>query len=151
MSLNIFRHCSVGTSDLDFSVDLSWWTSNNSKVLSDMLVEKDYKKLRTFGKPDSFGYEESWVKDTVKVDIFSSVVQAGVHSIGQWVEGKLYSCSYPLAGVQEVTVPVWEGRKVRLPSPVEPVLVAMYGPNWRHPVTEWRWDVDPFLTGYCRY
>ena len=51
----------------------------------------------------------------------------------------------------QVTVPMWEGRRVRLPSPVEPVLVAMYGPNWRHPVTEWRWDVDPFLTGYCRY
>ena len=84
------------------------------------------------------------------VDIFSSVVRAGVHSTGLWVEDKLYRCSYPLAGVREVTVPMWGGRKVRLQSPMEPVLVAMFGPNWRQPDNNWRWNVDPFLIGYCK-
>ena len=39
---------------------------------------------------------------------------------------------------------------VFLPYPVEAALEAMYGVNYRQPVTEWRWSVDPFLTGYCK-
>ena len=145
------RNYSVATSDLDFSVPLSWWTrNNNSKIFSDILLEKGFKKKRTFGEPDKFGYEERWTKDSVDVDIFSSVVRDGVHSTGLWVEEELYRCSYPLTGVREVTVPMWGGRKVRLQSPMEPVLVAMFGPNWRQPDNNWRWNVDPFLIGYCK-
>ena len=50
----------------------------------------------------------------------------------------------------KVTVPMWEGRRVRLPRPVEPALAAMYGANWRHDFTAaWRVAVEPFVIGYC--
>ena len=50
----------------------------------------------------------------------------------------------------KVTVPMWEGRRVRLPRPVEAALAAMYGHNWRHDFSAaWRVAVDPFLIGYC--
>ena len=41
--------------------------------------------------------------------------------------------------------------RVFLPFPVEPALIRMYGPDYRHPVQQWRWALDPFLTGYCQY
>ena len=45
----------------------------------------------------------------------------------------------------------WEGRKVRIPVPIRKIILQMYGANWRHPFPVWRWNLDPFLTGYCRY
>ena len=43
----------------------------------------------------------------------------------------------------------WSGVRVLLPFPVEPVLIKMYGADFKHPVRHWRWALDPFLTGYC--
>ena len=45
----------------------------------------------------------------------------------------------------------WEGRRVRIPVPTGKIVLHMYGPNWRHPFPNYRWNLDPFLTGYCRY
>ena len=52
-------------------------------------------------------------------------------------------------GIGEATF--WEEKKVRLPVPVESTLECMYGKNWRHPFPQYRWNLDPFLTGYCQY
>ena len=50
----------------------------------------------------------------------------------------------------QVTVPMWENRKVLLPYPVEPALAAIYGANWRLDLsTPWRTAIDPFMIGYC--
>ena len=65
------------------------------------------------------------------------------------VQGTLHTCTYPMSGVGEAMV--WEGRMVRIPIPVLPTIEAMYGKNWKHPVPNWRWDIDPFLTSYCKY
>ena len=57
--------------------------------------------------------------------------------------------SSTMEGVEEVS---WlAGRKVRVPVPTERIVEHMYSINWRHPFTKWRWDLDPFLTGYCKY
>ena len=45
----------------------------------------------------------------------------------------------------------WEGRRVRIAVPTGKAVLHMYGPNWRHPFPNYRWDLDSFLTGYCRY
>ena len=44
----------------------------------------------------------------------------------------------------------WEGRKVRIPVPTRKIILQMYGENWRYPFPDFRWNLDPFLTGYCR-
>ena len=31
--LHLYRNCSLGTSDIDFLIPLSWWDSNNSHLL----------------------------------------------------------------------------------------------------------------------
>ena len=45
----------------------------------------------------------------------------------------------------------WSGVRLHLPYPVEPALIKMYGVNYTQPVQQWRWDLDPFLLGYCHY
>ena len=46
---------------------------------------------------------------------------------------------------------MWEDKSIRAPEPTEDILKSMYGVNWKYGLEEWRWDIDPFLTGYCRY
>ena len=44
----------------------------------------------------------------------------------------------------------WDGLTVNIPVPVEEVLTAIYGENYKVPVSDWVWDVSPFNTGYCQ-
>ena len=44
------------------------------------------------------GYEEKWQRDGVSVDIFSSVVANGKHTLAVWIEAKPYFCSYQIEG-----------------------------------------------------
>ena len=97
------RNGSVGKSDLDFSVELSWWQQQNAEKLAIVLLQHGFKAGKSNGKLGYFGYEESWKKDSVKVDLFSGVFNGSHHTIGFWVY-QLYNCSFPMTGVQEVTI-----------------------------------------------
>ncbi len=44
------------------------------------------------------GYEEKWQRDNVSVDIFSSVVAKGKHTLAVWIESEPYFCSYQVEG-----------------------------------------------------
>ena len=121
----------------------------NREKLNLMLQEKQIKRSLVFGTFGEPGYEEAWERDGVRVDLFSSIVVNGTHTIAMWVGENKYLCSYPMEGAEEVMW--WEGRKVRIPVPTERIVEHMYSVNWRKPFTNWRWDIDPFLTGYCRY
>ena len=143
-------------------MDFDWWKQKHGKKLNSTLLQHSFNKTNSFGKLGYFGYEESWKKDGIKVDLFSSVFNGSHRTIPFWVY-QLYNCSYPVSGVQEVTksfyatyfmamshyimlpsiqtchvitpqvtVPMWGDRKVRLPYPVEPALAVMFGANWRH-------------------
>jgi hypothetical protein len=146
--LHLYRNCSVGNSDLDFSLEHSWWMENKEKLDND-LANAGFNRTAVFGNIDMFGYEEAWEKNDIKVDIFSSIMEENTHKIGFWVQGKLYTCSIPL---QMVGLYNWRGSvTVRIPLPVEDAVIAMYGRNYEHPVEGWQWDLYPFLTGYCSY
>ena len=146
--LHLYRNCSVGLSDIDFSLGHQWWKTNKD-YLNKKLLAARFNQTAVFGSIESFGYEEAWEKDGIKVDIFSSVRKDNVHVIGFWVKGRLYPCSMP---VQRVVVYRWRGaRGVRIPYPVKDAVLAMYGRNYKYPMDGWQWDIYPFLTGYCSY
>ena len=65
--LNLYRDCSLGDSDLDLSLDLTWWTPDNSLLLKEALIEAGFTRLHTFGKLGEAGYEESYTKTEIKV------------------------------------------------------------------------------------
>ena len=68
-----------------------------------MLLQHGFNRSSVLGKLESFGYEESWKKYSVKVDLFSRVFNGSHHTMGFWVYQQ-YNCSYPMQGVQEVTM-----------------------------------------------
>ena len=101
---------------------------------------------------EEFGYEESWEKDGVQVDINASLREGEDMVFGLWLSAEVaggrrevYPCHME---VGEVVRYGWmEGLEVRGPWPMEEALRSAYGENWRHPMGRWVWDRDPFLTG----
>ena len=89
----------------------------------------------------------------MQVDLFSATCKryqkGAVCSIGQWIGGEHFQCQLPLESIRVFTW--WGGLDINLPYPVPASLEHMYGANYLHQVNNWRWDVDPFLTGYCLY
>ena len=148
--LQFHRNFSTGNADVDFTLEYWWWMEgDNRDTLKTMLEDKEFKRNITFGTFGEPGYEEAWRRDDIKVDLFSSIVANGTHTIAMWVGDNKYFCDYPMEAAEEVMW--WEGRRVRIPVPTEKAVEHMYSANWRHPFTSWRWELDPFLTGYCRY
>ena len=147
--LNMYRNCSIGNHDIDFSLELDWW-KDNKEVLDNALVDAGFSLTFVFGNiNNTWGYEEAWSKDGWKVDIFSNIMVGNIHKIGFWIKGKKYPCTFPL---DRVGVYKWrESVKVRVPVPVKDAVIAMFGKNWEQPADGWEWDVDPFLTGFCSY
>ena len=70
--LHLYRDCSLGDSDLDLSLDLAWWTSDNSNLLKEALTGAGFTRLHTFGHLGETGYEESYTKSEVKVILSAS-------------------------------------------------------------------------------
>ena len=71
--LYLYRNCSLGESDMDFLLPLSWWNSANSQRLQTALEEANFEKTIVFGELEQVGYEESWSRDGVKARYFSVV------------------------------------------------------------------------------
>jgi len=148
--LMLVRECNLGTSDMDIAVDLDWWRkAGNQEKLIAAMYSIGLKPLRTFGTLSSFGYEEAWsTREGLKLDIFSTdVVVKGERRGGMWVNGVPYPC---IVKVSSFVSYQWWDIQVRLPYPLEPALISMYGTDYtvRKP---WRWATSPFETGYCRY
>ena len=62
------RDCGVGTSDIDFSLELEWWRSGNNSVrLESALLEAGFEIIVRFGPHLQVGFEETWKKDGVRV------------------------------------------------------------------------------------
>ena len=146
--LYLYRNCSVGVSDLDFSLEHNWWKKNKDD-LDERLIKAGFFKIQNFGYLFGLGYEEAWTKDEVKVDIFSSVMRGSFCVIGFWVDGTLYPCSMKM---EKVGVAIWRNEiSVRVPMPIDEALLSIYGKNFMFPIKHWNWKLYPFLTGYCSY
>ena len=68
--LHLYRNCSLGESDMDFLLPLSWWNTTNSKQLKAALEEANFENTIVFGELEQVGYEESWVRNGVKARYF---------------------------------------------------------------------------------
>ena len=64
------RNCSLGSSDIDFSLLQDWWSkAENKMALETKLNGTGFKKETVFGNITSIGYEEAWVKNNIKVSL----------------------------------------------------------------------------------
>ena len=100
--LQLYRNCSLGESDMDFLLPLSWWNSTNSKQLRAALEEANFKNTIVFGELEHVGYEESWVRNGVKVDLFSSrcSTKTNLCFLNMWVGSRASVCSFPFESIR---------------------------------------------------
>ena len=55
---------------MDFSIHQDWWKRpNNSKLLIHSFQSRGFQRSETFGNLDDIGYEESWMKNKIKVKV----------------------------------------------------------------------------------
>eukprot|EP00092_Neocalanus_flemingeri_P073979 GFUD01091418.1.p1 GENE.GFUD01091418.1~~GFUD01091418.1.p1 ORF type:complete len:167 (+),score=39.50 GFUD01091418.1:58-501(+) len=129
---------------MDLNVDQSWWQkTGNSEKFEKAMISTGLSKTSTFGKVEQFGYEERWVIQGLQVDVFASdSVVVGEIRESLWSNaGYLYAC---VLKVESYVWYSWWGEEVRLPYPLEPALISMYGPNY---TTRQSWG---YFQYFCR-
>ena len=137
--LSWYRDCSLGNTDLDVTINYDWLQANLGKLHSSF-VNHNWEKKQTILKPIDMGYEESWEKNGVKLDIFSLAKVGRSHFIqGLTVSGKTYPCK---SFFQKYERHEWNGVYFNVPAPIEPYLKAKYG-VWRVK-KKYTWNISPF-------
>lgn len=135
-----YRDCTLGTSDVDIRIDLSWF-GKNQQELHRKLRKRGWKMQARFGTFPHRGYEEAWVLNGVKCDLFGTKRVEGFHLMGFTVKGVTYPCKSFLTHTEQHT---WGGVTFKVPAPIETYLHKRYG-NWKEKHIEgYRWDVEPF-------
>lgn len=144
--LNWYRDCKLPNDDLDLSIELEWFKENRV-LLSNRMKEVGWKMGSKFGNVDTYGYEEAWIRNGLKCDLFSLKNVKNKHISGLTIKGYTHECSYTSNGT---VLEKWGDLVIRIPIPVEGVLTQFYGNNWQKPDGKYVWDKTPFLNGrYC--
>lgn len=140
--LSWYRDCSVGNQDIDFTLDLKWFTEHN-KLLAKTLKNNGWRMEHAYGKFGKPGYEEAWLKRNIKVDLFSQALLNGKHTTGMTVNGITYPCMITKTGTLTYK---WADMQIQVPEPIEGVLEQLYT-DWKTPLKKYAWDIDPFKKG----
>jgi len=138
-----YRDCTLGPSDIDIDIDLSWFRENHMDFRK-MFINNGWKLMKNFGKKYERGYEESWTKNGIKVDFFTIDNKI----TGITVKGQTYSC---FSFFEQYVQHTWNGLQFFVPEPVEPYLNKKYG-DWKTKhIQGYQWDEEPFKRENGRY
>ena len=121
------------------------------------MVEAGFEPMykNPFGTKGQFGYEEAWVKNAVRVDLFSTVEKVTYIAwtlwvkkwFGRWGPKLEYPCVANRTSVENFS---WGNVTIRAPVPFDLVLTGQYGDGWREPFPgQWVWNKHPFTVGAC--
>jgi len=137
----LVRDCELGDSDLDIAIDASWWRQKeNADLLWKSLNSTGMYRPRTFGSVHNFGYQTRWMIQGLQLDVISSdILKGGERWEAIWIHDHVYAC---VLKANDFVWFQWWGEQVRLPFPLEPALVSMYGSNY---------TVRTKKTGYFKY
>lgn len=137
-----YRDCSLGSSDIDMRIDLTWF-QEHQRELHDELRKSGWRMERSFGSISDVGYEEAWLLNGVKCDLFSTKPAERFHISGLTINGVTYPCKNFFNEIEEHT---WGDVTFKVPVPIERYLEKMYG-NWNEKhILGYKWDVEPFKT-----
>jgi hypothetical protein len=144
--LGFVRDCQLNDADIDIAIPIKW-RRKNEVTLTKSLMDNGFKKYRTFGTIDKFGYEQHVKKNGLRIDLFSYEDEPSRYITGLWKSGKVYKCP---AKRKSIGTAMWGDLQVRVPIPYDSVLTSWYGPHWRTAFKgRWRWFEDSFKIGSC--
>jgi len=139
-----YRDCKLPHDDLDIAIDWEWFKIHHGTIKKILEQEGWYMKIN-FGSIDKTGYEESWVRNGKKCDLFTLRHINNRYVSGLTIYGKINQCSYTCKGIK---IEKWGNLIVRVPFPVEDVLKQKYGKDWRTPnLRKYIWDKTPLEEG----
>lgn len=124
--------------DIDFGV----WGTKRHKTIEKKILGAGFTKGRFYGAPGR-GYEQSFVRDGVKVDIFY-FYPLGKKRVwqGSWLNAHLIESVFDRDTVLPPTKMLFQGIPTFGPHRPDLMLEARYG-EWDVVVREWDWARDP--------
>ena len=139
-----YRDCKLPHDDLDIAIEWEWFKTYNG-LLKKSLKREGWRMREKFGLIDKTGYEEAWVRNGKKCDLFTIRHINNRYVSGLTINGKVNSCSYTCDGT---TTEKWGNLVVKVPFPVEDVLSQYYGKDWRTPnLRKYIWNKTPLEEG----
>lgn len=151
--LNFIRDCDL-RSDLDFALPGSWQAEHEDSLVFAMAT-RGFVWEREFGNLDDFAYEQSFLRDGIRVDIFGidNNNKDGTHfDWGIWsgVTG-VHRCSVPRTSISKPGQYSWGPvNNIRIPIPFDGALQSLYGMEWRLPYPgKWHYLKSAIEIGSC--
>lgn len=125
----------------DQDVDFGIWGTEQHERIAEAMFAKGFEKWKFFGAPEH-GYEQSFQRDGVKVDLFYFYPREERVWQGSWMDHVLLESEFPSVVVLPPRPFRFVGIDTYTPNQPERMLTARYG-DWRQVVTEWDWTSDP--------
>lgn len=124
----------------DTDIDIGVKTDKHVEIAEGMFGA-GFKKWMFFGSPEE-GYEQSFHRDGVKVDIFYFYDSGDELWQGSWDGRTLLRSVFPTEAVLPPKRHTFLGGETFIPNQPEAMLAARYG-DWHEIKTEWDWTTDP--------
>jgi len=87
-----------------------------------------------------------YARENVPLDLFTIERSDKGYVWDLWMNGQQCKCFTKSTGVETYN---WLGVDVRIPVPLQDVLVSAYGEDYIKP-RSWKWDREPFTVGSCK-
>ena len=156
--LGLVRECTTFGDDVDFALPAKWYQANYDKISAELKRSGFRFKWYFPGAKRSpptpsvrktEGFETSWIKYNIKVDLFGATVHNDQYIFGLWTpKSKFNKCYINFNGNFKSFT--WHGVPVKVPVPFDTVLKSLYGKKYMIPAKQWRWNVEPFTIGSCK-
>lgn len=146
--LGIVRENDFIGHDQDVDVGVMIQTGNAHEAIED-LVRLGFAIHHSYGSVER-GLEVALIRDACKVDLFFFYQDGGKLYHAAWRGDQMIRLEFDAGAIMPLKTVEFVGRQIPIPGhPVE-YLVARYGPDWRTPKTNWRWDVDPCCINWSK-
>lgn len=126
----------VHDTDIDIGVQ-----TDQHEAIARAMFRAGFEKWMFFGTPEE-GYEQSFIRNGVKVDIFYFYDLGDEVWQGSWDGRTLLRSVFPKNIVLPPEPFTFQGIETFVPNQPEEMLAARYG-DWHEVKTEWDWTSDP--------
>jgi len=154
--LGLVRSCTTFGDDLDFIVERKYYADNFQRIANALRKAGFRYKWFFPGANRSYpnkeqtevlGFEASWVKYSVKLDLYGVDIGQSQFMWGLWDPENVYN-HCPIRYEATFRIFSWHGVPVKVPEAPTRILKELYGELFMQP-RRWRWNIEPFTVGPC--